>query len=406
MAPPTHAEILVLGAGLQGACVALALAAQGHHPVVVDRARAPMTGASSNNEGKIHLGFVYALDATLETQRTMVRGAVAFAPLLDRWLGSQRWHEWRTERIHYAVMPGSLLPADELARRFEGMVATNDDIAESVADAIAAPAHYLGDPLTGAVDRERGAPGTPLVDGAPVESFLTEERAIDPERLARTVSRALREHPSITLLLGTEIVDADRTPGGFDVAVSDGDEMQTIRATQVVNCLWDQRIPVDACVGIESPVKSWTYRVKHQVVVRPRPNARVAPVTMVQGPFGDVVPRDDGRVCLSWYPVCRTQLEPGPLVRLPPDVDVLCRDTISAMTALFPSLEGADAIEVRGGTIMAPGVGDIDERASALHVRTNAAVHEHDGWWSIDTSKLTLAPLLAHEAARRVALRA
>ena len=58
-----------------------------------------MTGASRNNEGKIHLGILFALDTTLRTQRTMLRGALTFAPLLDQWLGPQPWDEWRTDPI-------------------------------------------------------------------------------------------------------------------------------------------------------------------------------------------------------------------------------------------------------------------------------------------------------------------
>ena len=170
----------------------------------------------------------------------------------------------------------------------------------------------------------------------------------------------------------------------------------------MVNCLWDERLRIDATIGVESPITQWTYRVKHQVVVRPKLSDDLAAVTMVQGPFGDVVPRRDGRVCLSWYPTCRTQRQSTPPVPIAPDADELVRATLAAMGALFPALEGAEPLELRGGTIMAPGLGDIDDPGSGLHTRTNAAVHEHDGWWSIDTSKLTLAPLLAHEASGQI----
>jgi hypothetical protein len=126
---------------------------------------------------------------------------------------------------------------------------------------------------------------------------------------------------------------------------------------------------------------------------------------MVQGPFGDVVPRRDGCVRLSWYPVCCTQRESTPPAHTAPDVDRLCHETITAMAELLPALRGAEPITVVGGTIVAPGRTDIDDPTSALHARSNAAVHEHDGWWSVDTSKLTLAPLLAHEAATRIGAR-
>jgi hypothetical protein len=303
-------------------------------------------------------------------------------------------------------MPTSLLTADELERRFAAMVMAFDDIADSVAAAIDARPHYLGLSLDGSVPRSRDAGGAPRIDGVPVESFRTEERAVDPDQVAAVVAQAVRDHPRIRVLLDAEVVDAERRSDGFDVWIAGpSGARQAIRAAAVVNCLWDQRLPVDALIGIESPIATWTYRVKHQVVVRPKVHDEVAAVTMVQGAFGDVVPRRSGRVCLSWYPTCRTQRQSTPLVRIAPDADELVRTTLSAMGALFPALEGAEPLELRGGTIMAPGLGDIDEPGSGLHTRTNAAVHEHDGWWSIDTSKLTLAPLLAHEASKQIVAR-
>lgn len=404
MAEHRAVDVVVLGAGLQGACVALALAAAGRRVGLVDRSAAPMTGASLNNEGKVHLGYVYGLDPTLETQRTMLKGALSFAPLLDRWLGPQPWPRLKTAGISYAVMPDSLLPADVLEGEYARLVAQIADVADDVAATIDEPAHYLGHTLDGTIRRVRDAEHAPHVDGQRMEVFLTEEAAIDPELLATAVIGAVGDHPAVELLLDTQVLGAARRNDSFDVHVVGSDDRRTtVRAPVVVNCLWDDRLRVDATVGIESPVSTWTYRIKHQVVVRPR-GGTIEPVTMVQGPFGDIVPRADGRVALSWYPICRTRLGSAPLPRTddPHARAEMASATLAVMSSLYPALEGADVLEVRGGMIVAPGAGDIDDPASGLHIRTNAAVHEHDGWWSIDTSKLTLAPLLAHEAATRI----
>ena len=45
-----------------GCCLALDLVQKGYEVDLIDAAETPMTGASLNNEGKIHLGFVYASD--------------------------------------------------------------------------------------------------------------------------------------------------------------------------------------------------------------------------------------------------------------------------------------------------------------------------------------------------------
>src|SRR5262245_28833608 len=80
-------RIAVLGAGLQGACAALALAAAGHTVDLYEREAQAMARASLNNEGKIHLGFVYARDTSLRTAHVMLAGAASFLPLLRCWIG-------------------------------------------------------------------------------------------------------------------------------------------------------------------------------------------------------------------------------------------------------------------------------------------------------------------------------
>jgi len=79
-------KILVLGAGIQGACVALAAAHNGYRVVLVDQAQQCLQKTSLRNEGKIHLGYVYANDGGFKTADLMVQAALWFAPLLDRWL--------------------------------------------------------------------------------------------------------------------------------------------------------------------------------------------------------------------------------------------------------------------------------------------------------------------------------
>src|SRR4029077_1880496 len=77
----------VLGGGLQGCCTALALADRGIRVTVLDKNNALLRRAAIANEGKIHLGYMYAGDPTLSTAKTMMNGALSFAPFLERYLG-------------------------------------------------------------------------------------------------------------------------------------------------------------------------------------------------------------------------------------------------------------------------------------------------------------------------------
>ena len=76
----------VLGGGLQGCCTALALAERKVRVTLFDKNDALLSRAATANEGKIHLGYMYAGDPTLSTAKTMMAGALSFAPFLERYL--------------------------------------------------------------------------------------------------------------------------------------------------------------------------------------------------------------------------------------------------------------------------------------------------------------------------------
>jgi len=77
-------RVAVLGGGLQGACIAMELASAGISVDLYDKNDRCMSQASAQNEGKIHLGYVFANDRSLRTARTVIKGAVTFASLMRR----------------------------------------------------------------------------------------------------------------------------------------------------------------------------------------------------------------------------------------------------------------------------------------------------------------------------------
>ena len=65
--------IAIIGAGLTGCCVALELARRHHDVMLIEQDALPMNRASLRNEGKIHLGLIYANDNTLETAQLQLK---------------------------------------------------------------------------------------------------------------------------------------------------------------------------------------------------------------------------------------------------------------------------------------------------------------------------------------------
>src|SRR5262245_8969729 len=110
---------LVLGAGVQGVCVALALARGGYAVTLVDEAPDCLLRASLVNEGKIHLGHVYANDPTFETPRLMLRAALSFAPIVEDLVGhTLPWPQLRSMPFVYLVARDSQLSVDELLAHY------------------------------------------------------------------------------------------------------------------------------------------------------------------------------------------------------------------------------------------------------------------------------------------------
>ncbi|MBK5109877.1 MAG: FAD-dependent oxidoreductase, partial [Thermoleophilia bacterium] len=115
----TSEDLIVIGAGIQGVTLALALAERGVGSTILERGPGPLSQASLRNEGKIHLGFVYALDRTGRTTAAMVEGALTFTPLLERWCGEMDWRANRSGRFAYVMIDGGLAGPGELEHHYE-----------------------------------------------------------------------------------------------------------------------------------------------------------------------------------------------------------------------------------------------------------------------------------------------
>jgi hypothetical protein len=365
-----------------------------------------MQGASVRGEGKLHLGYVYANERDRLTAPVMLDGAFSFSRLLDRWLPEPLlWDELRSEPFLYAVLPGTMVGADMLAQHYAW-------VDEQISTRIAAGATYAGTVEMAPV-RPLAAPEDHGLSGEVPAAYTTSEVAVDPALLARGLVSALAQ-VSVAFHGGTTVRSVERAPQGFTVTAARGVGADahdvTLRADVVINCLWDGRLAVDATLDI-SPPRPWLYRLKYAVHGSMPPGAPPPPsVTMVLGPFGDIVRRAGGRIYASWYPVCHTassqDLIPptswaGPMAGTDPAgvAADLAVSTVKGLAEHAPALDGLRVDAVAAGVIVAWGATDIDQIDSELHHRHAIGVHEHDGYLSVDTGKLTTAPLFAQRVA-------
>ena len=81
-------HIAVIGAGLTGCITALGFADRGHRVTIFERASRLLSRASTANEGKIHLGYVYSADPSFHTAERLIDDALLFRPLVERWISA------------------------------------------------------------------------------------------------------------------------------------------------------------------------------------------------------------------------------------------------------------------------------------------------------------------------------
>ena len=398
-------RVIVLGAGIQGACAALALQHRGHCVTLVDQAPDCMLRASLRNEAKIHLGFVYANDPYLKTPLLLLSAGMRFADLIQEWLGRNiAWQEFKARPFTYVVALDSLLSPSAILSSYEQLQTHYSEMRGSNG------ANYLGDSPVNLWRWTELSTLSGLINlDLALASVETVERAIDLVPFRELIRSALIGSPRIQASYGHRVEAVVRCSRGFRVEGTDPEgSLWRREADIVVNCLWSERLRIDAGLGIR-PDRPWVHRLKYRLLGTLPPSLRGLPsLTFVLGPFGDLVVHPDGKSNLSWYPTCMrgwcTELSPpeswqGPCSGQldPRATKSIAERALREFSSVVPALEDFTVETVDAGSIFSWGESDIDDPQSELHRRSDIGVHSHDGYFSIDTGKFTCAPLFAHQ---------
>jgi len=398
-------RVAVLGGGILGICTALELTKRGEKVVLVEGGDDLMQGASRWNEGKIHLGYLYAGDPTLGTARRLIPGGLAFASLVERHIG-QSLDPFQTEDDVFLVHRDSIVDSDSFA-------AYASRVAELVREAAATGGaeRYLSDVSRSSVRRFSRGDLTRLTPSeSVVAGFRVNERSISTQPVADLLVGAIRAEPRVEVCTGARI-DAVRRLGDsrLELVVRHREPVSLGAFDVVVNALWEGRPAVDASLGIH-PVAPWSHRFRAAVFAKAQGTALESGV-LCTGPFGDIKRYADGRLYLSWYragliaegndiepPRNRSELTPERAARVR-------TETLAGLAEYFPGvsqLPDDERLEVHGGWVFAIGDGSLADRSSTLHQRDKFAITSDRGYISVDTAKYSIAPWLAERVARIV----
>lgn len=398
-------RVAVVGAGLAGSVAAMELSSAGVDVVLFEGSAEPMSGASRYNEGKVHLGYVYAKDPTGRTVTLMQQGALSFAQILRRHLGEVFDDIPVSGSFSYVVHPESQMTQSELAARYAGISA------ELAATRLNRPPDgYLGIQMTSEprwhTTEEALELGISREGGSDV--FASDERAVEPFALADAVIGAIRRTP-IDLRCSTVVEHVDAGSGGYWLTTNLG-KMGPFDS--VINASWGSRHKLDRSVGIPE-CGVWNYRFKYFLRVQKNGIGQTLPdLTWAVGPFGDVVTYGDSVAYLSWYPAGRTgwsttgNLSTWTSSPAGQEASQIRAGILSGLSRLLPDVRSInpklDDIQVWGGLIIGKGNTDIHDPASGLHRRDDLGVTSTGGYHSLNTGKLTTAPLLGERAAQAV----
>jgi len=395
-------RIGIIGGGIQGCTIAMELARRGHACDILEQSPALMDRASRWNEGKLHLGFVYARDQSMATAKAMIDGSCAFFPFFHQFLGDSLHRVAHATCFDYVVHRDSLVSASETfdyLRRCEALLESHPNSQDYWPPA----------------PRERITPldhtqhyNPELVTAA----FRTPEISINPHRLAQLINRYVHAQPLIRVLPDTEVQSITRTPGGtFELKPSQSQSPR--RYDIVVNASWESRIALDHQLGITPPHR-WLHRYKRACQVRGANLIDAPSSTIVLGAFGDLVNFGNGSYYISWYPDGKidqsTALKPSEAESALTQTDrqKLQQQLISGLTTVIPSLATLDLSQattiVRGGHIFAWGDKDVDHYDTQLHERASTGVATHfDTYHTVNTGKYCSAALNARETCNRIA---
>lgn len=403
----TSKKVAIIGGGLAGCLTALALAQKGIHSEVFERNNRELFEASYFNEGKVHIGFLYAHDFSRETSKLMVSGAVTFRTIVAELTGFDTAEALSTPFL-YAVHRNSLVSATDFENH---LLQCSDEFSTHMKNDFTSAGYVDGSRKVQHQRLDVSLWSNDLDPEVFSAVFQTDELGVDPRKLASAVSRAIRENDKVTLHLGARVHKV--TPSSLERwSLVDSEELRLGSGDfdLVVNSSWSDLLRIDNNVGISLPA-DWSYRYKlGNRVLRPVSPEDVNSVTVVLGAFGDIVNYgEDGGVFVSWYPSGRLLMTDeidlpdwnGENFRARREASFeLSKTSWESMSSKLRALNiDSSQVDTRGGMILATGRLDVDDPMSPLHSRVQVGLNQRGSYISINTGKYTLAPLMAVRAA-------
>jgi glycine/D-amino acid oxidase-like deaminating enzyme len=393
-------RIAVIGAGLTGSSLAIMLARAGHAVTVFEENAAPLVGASRWNEGRLHLGYVYGADSTLNTARRFIPAAVRFRPIMNDLLGQDISSECTTTDDTYLVHRRSVIAPDPLEanlRAIDALVREHPDADSYITPLSRARIERLDQAAVEAIANPQDV----------VAGFRVPERSVETQWLCDRLAEVLLNTPGLELRM-SEAVAAARPvdlPGGrWEVVLADGRREVFDR---VANASWNSLLEIDQSAGLALDFE-WSHRFRLSIFATTAVPVPVDSMFVAVGPFGILKNHHDRKFYISWYETGLRTYTEGVKAIGEERLDDVARaaflaETRAALEHLMPPIarvfENASELKVEGGFVLAQATGDIGRPEASLHRRDKFGIRRLGNYVSIDTGKFATAPYIAEHAA-------
>lgn len=397
----TEPRIAVLGAGIMGSAVALFLARQGARVTLIDEASEAFSGASRWNEGKIHLGYLYAGDASGRTAARVLPGGLVFRKLTEELIGCSIATAITHGDDIYLVHRDSVTGAAAMGEYFEKVTRAAREHPQA--------REYLVDLSDRHVQRlsteelEQLTP-SPLILGG----YRVPEHSVQTNWIADRFLDALSAERRIEMVMRTYVSGVREYGHSWRLETTPAIAEQF---DWVINALWHGRLAIDRTAGLKAE-GNWSHRYRLSLFVHTPETIAAQNAVLATGPFGDMKNYNGRDFYLSWYPaglIAEGISVSPPRVKLPGrseqrEITAAIVDQLGTFLPVVRTI-AAQATETRlaGGWVFALGEGSLSDQRATLHRRDQFGIREHGTYLSVDTGKYSTAPWLAEKIAERVA---
>ena len=395
-------KVAIVGGGLTGCCSAASLHNKAGEITIFDSEPRLVDEASFYNEGRLHLGYTYGMDKSLDTARLMVKTALVFERLLVRWFGSEVSKVPRSSLFNYTVHRGGLLNGDEYEAHAK-------KVGEIIRETYKKGDTYFGVDL---LEMPRRLSSKYLSSNYDtdniVAAFGTNEISIDPEAIAKIIRKNVTNIPKVKVRLNSEVSEIRLQGSKYKLKIlTPNSKPHEELFEYVVNASGRNLLRLDSFAGLKLP-KDPLFRLKYLLRTKTK-EVDIPSTSVVLGMFGEVVSFEN-YMTLAWYPAGRLEWYQGvaphraePILKEEPAASELKAEIVKGLSTIVPKLRNKqfNNSELKGNWIYAPGTSDVNNPKSNLHKRTDIGIKQKGNYFSIDPGKYTTAPYFADELAKR-----